>query len=291
MRRFRPLPLGRSGPNRLMPVILAPMAYIATLALAGFLVVQGLVADWRAGMDGVLTVEIPAAADIPTTEARVSAALEALDAHPDVASAEVITAERADRMLQDWVGDAVDLSTFPLPILLDVRLVPGAGEGEAAVQALLAAVPEAEPIRAEAWLDELRGLVDVIELAALGVLALAVAAAVATVIAVSAANFTAWRAVVELLHVMGAEDRFVAGAFQRAALLQAGLGGLVGVGLAAATGLAVAWSLGRVDPLLLDQFALPAWAWWPLALVPVGTALLAMVTARLTVLLALRRLT
>ncbi|MCB9958455.1 MAG: hypothetical protein H6843_07640 [Rhodospirillaceae bacterium] len=291
MRRVRPLPLGRSGPNRLMPVILAPMAYIATLALAGFLVVQGLVADWRAGMDGVLTVEIPAAADIPTTQARVSAALAALGAHPDVASAEVITAERADRMLQDWVGDAVDLSAFPLPILLDIRLVPGAGEGEAAVQALLQAVPEAEPIRAEAWLEELRGLVDVIELAALGVLALAVAAAVATVIAVSAANFTAWRSVVELLHVMGAEDRFVAGAFQRAALRQAGLGGLVGVGLAAATGLAVAWSLGRVDPLLVDQFALPAWAWWPLALVPVGTALLAMVTARLTVLLALRRLT
>ena len=273
-----------------MPLILAPMAYIATLALAGFLIVQGLVGDWRAGLSGSLTVEIPAAADFSATEQRVRAAIAALEIRPDVAAVQVITAERADRMLQDWVGETVDLSAFPLPILLDVQLVDLEDAGAGAIRALLTAVPEALIIDPEAWLNDLTSLVDVIEWAAIGVLVLAVVAAVATVIAVSAANFATWRSVVDLLHVMGAEDRFVARAFQLAALRQAGLGAVIGMVLAGITGFALAGALQRVDPLLLNQFAIPFWQWWPIILVPVGTALLAMVTARLTVLLALRRL-
>ena len=89
---------------------------------------------------------------------------------------------------------------------------------------------------------------------------------------------------------MGAEDRFVAQAFQAAAFRQAGIGALVGVLLAVASILAVAWAIDRVDPLLHDLFDLSWWSWSSLALVPVATAVLAMLAARLTVLLALRRM-
>ena len=290
MRRPRPLLIGRSGPDRLMPVIIAPMAYIAALALVVVGLAQDLAQEWRAGLDGVLTVEIPPGADFAETEARVGTAVRVLHARPEVAGVQVITAEGADRMLQQWVGDAIDLSGFPLPILLDVRLTEGAGGGEAAVAALQEAVPEALPIDAGGWLDDLRELVEVVEVAAAAVLGLAVAAAVATVIAVSAANFAVWRSIVELLHVMGAEDRFVARAFQAAALRQAGIGALVGVSLAVASILGVAWAIDRVDPLLHDLFDLSWWSWSSLALVPVATAVLAMLAARLTVLVALRRM-
>ena len=113
MRRPRPLLIGRSGPDRLMPVIMAPMAYIAALALIVVGLAQDLAQDWRAGLDGVLTGEIPAGADFAETEARVGTAVRVLHARPDVAAVEVITAEGADRMLQQWVGDAIDLSGFP----------------------------------------------------------------------------------------------------------------------------------------------------------------------------------
>jgi cell division transport system permease protein len=96
--------------------------------------------------------------------------------------------------------------------------------------------------------------------------------------------------VIELLHLIGAQDSYIAAQFQWHALRFGCFGGLVGLALAGVTVLAVGALLGRIESGLLPDLALSAGEWTLLALVPVATAMVATVTARLTVVHALARL-
>ena len=60
MRRHLDLPLNRDGSVRFLPWIVALMVYLASLALAGTLVVRDVVTRWDRGLTGTLTVELPA---------------------------------------------------------------------------------------------------------------------------------------------------------------------------------------------------------------------------------------
>jgi len=118
------------------------------------------------------------------------------------------------------------------------------------------------------------------------VLGLATGAAAATVVAVTSAELTMHRGVVELLHALGATDGYVAGLFQRHALVMGAFGGAVGLALAVATLVALGWATGDAA---LPEVGLGVPAWLALALVPPAAAGLAMLTARLTVLKVLAR--
>jgi cell division transport system permease protein len=97
------------------------------------------------------------------------------------------------------------------------------------------------------------------------------------------------------LHLIGARDGYIAGQFERHALrlgLRGGIGGLV---LAALTIGAIAAAADRVGALddairLLPALGAPPIEWALLLLLPVAAGAVAMITARITVLRALRRM-
>jgi cell division transport system permease protein len=115
-------------------------------------------------------------------------------------------------------------------------------------------------------------------------------AAIITVVFVTRTGLEIHRQVIELLHLMGAQDRYIAREFQRHALRLGLRGGLFGFALAAAALAGLAWlARGSNAALLPDLDLAPLdWAW--LALLPLAAAVTAMWTARLTVLRTLVRL-
>jgi cell division transport system permease protein len=96
--------------------------------------------------------------------------------------------------------------------------------------------------------------------------------------------------VIEVMHLIGAQDDYVARQFQAHALGIGLRGGLTGLLFAVATLLAVEGLAPSGGGGLLPGLALKAWQWGALALLPVVTALIAMVTARVTVLRTLARM-
>mgnify|MGYP002714749600 CR=1 FL=1 len=114
--------------------------------------------------------------------------------------------------------------------------------------------------------------------------------AVATVIFVSRAGLAIHGQVVELLHVMGAPDRYVARQFQSHVLGLAIRGGIIGTVLAAATLIALKRAGGEYAAGLMPDMALNQLQLVSLAAVPAIAAVLAAVTARITVMRALARM-
>ena len=291
LRRRSDLPLERDESSRFIPWIIALMVYLATLALAGALMAQSAIARWSQGLSGSLTVQIMPSQDSDprVQEARVAAALALIRGTPGVTAAEALSEARVMRLLEPWLGSG-GARGLPLPALIDVRMAPGANPDLSALAVRLGqAVTGATLDDHRRWLNQLILLGRSIELVAVVILALVAAAAAAATVFGTRTALAVHRHVIEVMHLIGAQDDYVARQFQAHALGIGLRGGLTGLLFAVATLLAVE-GLAPSGGGLLPGLALKAWQWGALALLPVAAALIAMVTARVTVLRTLARM-
>ena len=290
-RRRSTLPLGRDSSARFLPWLIAFMVFLACLALAAVLIVERSIERWDSGVSGQITVQVPPADDPATAEAQVQAVFSVLSATPGVRSIEVMDASEVRRLLQPWLGSGTEVDELPLPSLIAVSVDPRSPPDIDALNARLAeAVPGSFADDHKRWLDDLLSLAGSVEIAAIAVLLLVVLTAVVTVIFVTRTGLEIHRQVIELLHVMGAQDRYIAQEFQRHSLLLGLRGGLFGFALAAATLALLAWLARGSGAALLPDLSLQTVDWVLLAILPLAAAATAMWTARLTVLKTLVRL-
>jgi cell division transport system permease protein len=287
------IPLRRDGTARFLPWLIAPTVYLVAIALAFMLALGGALREWDRGLAGTMTVEIPPG---PTSDAGVTAALKTLTATPGIASAAVLDAATEGKLLQPFLGTAVAPGELDLPRLIDVRVAAGGGLDLTALRTkLTAAAPGATLDDHQQWLDRLYSLALSVEATAFAIAAMVSAASVLTVIFTTRAGLAVHRDVIELLHMMGARDGYIARQFEREALRLGFAGGLFGLLLAALTIWALGHATSAVSVLgdavsLLPDLHLLIWQWGALALLPVASGIAAMITARLTVLRTLARL-
>ncbi|MSP82068.1 MAG: cell division protein [Alphaproteobacteria bacterium] len=214
-----------------------------------------------------------------------------LDDIPGIAGAITLGRNEALKLLQPWLGEGFDGGGLPLPVLIDVQLEPGKTlDLEALRTSLSAAVPDARVESREGWLAPLIATADTIRTLAYAVVALIGLAAVATVVFTTSTSLAAHQDAIELLHLTGAYDGFIAQQFQRQALIHGLLGGLTGLALAGGSYVLVARVAARMAAPLLPRLSLDPLGLAILASLPLAAAGLATIVARLTVLRALSRL-
>lgn len=287
------IPLRRDGTARFLPWLIAPTVYLAAIAIAFMLALGGALQEWDRGLAGTMTLEIPPG---PNADAGVNGALKTLTATPGIASAAALDAAAEGKLLQPYLGTAIEPGELDLPRLIDVRVAAGGALDIAALKAKLATIAPGSTLDDhQQWLDRLYALALSIEAVALAIVAMVSAASVMTVVFTTRAGLAVHRDVIELLHMMGARDGYIARQFEREALRLGFAGGLLGLVLAGVT----IWGLGHVagavsvlgeEARLLPDLRLLVWQWGALALLPVIAGIAAMITARITVLRALIRL-
>jgi len=128
-----------------------------------------------------------------------------------------------------------------------------------------------------------------VRLLAMLVLGFVSAAAALAVLFVTRTGLDIHREVIELVHLLGAPDRYIARQFQVHALAQGFLGGLLGLAAGAATITAIGWLAAVLGGGLVPLARLGWTDWAIIASLPVAAALVAMLTARIAVLRILGR--
>lgn len=291
------LPLGRDEASRFLPRIVAVMVFLAVLALAGALAAHGAVERWRLSLAGTMTVQIPSPEGRDATEAaaeharRVEAVRLVLTATPGIAAVQPLSRKGVVGLLEPWLGAGAVVEELPLPALIDVTLAPDAQLDTAELARRLAeAAPGAELDDHGRWLADVVTLGRAIQAAGIAIVGMVGFAAVAAVVFAVRSSLAVHRNVVEVLHMVGARDSYIARQFELHVLRLGLAGAAVGfVGaMVAIFGLAAA--AGLVDRMLLPRLALGLADWLALALLPVLAALIAMVAARFAVLRALARM-
>lgn len=291
-RLSRDLPLDRDETARFLPWIVAFIVFLAALALAAALVVDEAVADWNRGLTNAVTVQVqpPATPDADAAARTIEAVLQALRATPGVATAESVPESRVRDLLEPWLGNAATvLEGLPLPVLVDVTLQDDAAVDMAALETRLRAIaPDITVDSHRLWLEQLISRVRWGQAVAIGVVVLNALAAVATVVFATRTGLMVHRRIIEVLHLMGATDRYVASQFAMQALRLGLRGGLIGIvpallALVMLTRVGGDWTGGAVGGWLGPDLSLLPWQWGLLLLVPLVTAAIAVTTAWRTV--------
>jgi cell division transport system permease protein len=280
----------RDRERRWIAGVIGTLSLLATLALGLALSLSTAGSQWRAEFEGILTVEIPADDDDSRQAAKIAAALAMLRAEPGIERAEPLGRARAQALLAPWLGAAA-VEGLPLPALIDARLRKGARLDLPALQIKLeAAAPGA---RAD---DHARWLAGFLALArAAGIVAFVVTAAVALAAAgavgfATRAGLAMHRDAVDLLHLVGAEDRYIARQFALAALRLALAGSALGTGGGAAVLALAHWTATASGALAFPLPALDILGWAAIGLVPLGATGVAAASAYGTVMRALARI-
>ena len=245
---------------------------------------------WQRGEVDTLTVQLMPLEDAGE-DARIAKLQELLGGIEGVTEIRVVGKLETIDLIEHWLGAGNVPADLPLPRLVDVDIAPGYGldAGSLALR-LQASLPGVTVDDAKLWLDRLADLGRSLEYLAIAVVVLIGLAAVATVIFTTRMGISIHRNVIELLHLIGARDGYVAAQFQRQAMMLGLRGGVLGIALAVATLYGLRQVAGRVETPLAPDMPVANWAWVVLAAVPVATALIAMVTARLTALRELAKM-
>jgi len=286
--RGQAVPLDRDPSGRYLPLLVAIMVYLAALALAGALAMNKLAERWDSGLSGALTVQLPAASE---GDGGLAAVVEALAATPGVLAVEPLDGAAMTALLEPWLGDAVLTGDLPLPRLIAVTVDTAQPPDVAALEARLQDLAPGSLVDDhQRWLARLLDLARAVELMALVVVLLVVLAACIMVAFVTRMGLAAHEQAIELLHLIGAQDSYVARQFQNHALSHGLRGGILGLALAVPTLYLVRFLLQRIDSGLLPELTLRPYEWSLLILLPVAAALITMITARIGVMRTLARM-
>ena len=286
-RRYAPLLPPADARDRLLIFVIAALCFLSGLTGVAALGANRAASGWQAQLSGSATVIVrPKAGE--TADGAAARAAEALSGVRGVVQASALEREMAEALLKPWLGADV-LADLPVPHLVTLELDP---QHPATLKELNTVLTEAG-IDATVddhtlWTRDIVRAANQARWAALAAAVLLAATAAAVIVLSTRAALAAQRPVVDVLHLSGAEDRFIASLFLwRFARLSAAaglLGGLAACGVAGA-GRLLGGPGGFIPalPIAWSDLVLPA-------LIPMFAAVIGAVAARATALGLLRRL-
>ena len=238
-RRLDGLGLRHAPGWRMLPLIVAAMAFLAALAIAGAQGAAALGRHWQQGAAATMTVQVPRPGAPPTASARPDETrpgetrrdrvVALLRATPGVATVRPLGDAELSDLLRPWLGSSAEQLALPLPAVIAVTVAAEGPDLAALAARLEAAAPGTLSESHGPWVRRLALLARSLWLSALAALGLVAAVAAAVIVVATRAALASRREVVETLHGLGASDFYVADRFARRASSAAALGGLAGL--------------------------------------------------------------
>lgn len=289
MNRFQHLissdiPFARDDAHRLLPVMVACLMAFATLLLCVAISINGALDAQSRDAIGMVQVEIPRQrADLKTIDL---VRQEVMGAN-GVTNVDVLTSGQIEGLLKPWLGTNFSLGDLPMPTILDVRTNVVDGKTSVDIEALKRALIRIDSgIRIDdrgPWVMHVTKATALLQALVICMAFLLMGCVIGMVVLVSKTNLRLHFKAVSLLHMFGATDDYILRQFQWNSAWLAGRGAAVGVFLAAViflvfVTLSVEWQ-SAVLPEINVSFAHIA----VLVLLPLFTAMIALVATRLTV--------
>jgi len=276
-----------------MPWVIAIMVALTVMAAAAGLALDNLARNASAEIAGGVTVQIVEAA--PGERARqAEVAVALLNNRDDVAEVRRVPDSELNELIEPWLGDAAGTGdeAIPVPALIDARLRGAVTERRLADLrgALTASVPSAKVDAQAGWLAPVFHAIASLQWLAIGLVLLLAATSAAAVWLAARSALGSNRDTIEIVHLLGGTDGQIARIFQRSIAVDAFVGGIVGLAL----GLLAVFLLGRQFAALgsgmVTGGGLGLIDWITIGAIPLAGVLIAILTARVTVLAALRRM-
>ncbi|MBI1253039.1 MAG: cell division protein FtsX [Hyphomonas sp.] len=266
--------------------VVGALCFLAALAALSAKSTYGAARAWTAQVEGEYTVSLSGADATAADEA--ARLLSGLDG---VITARAFSDAEINALLEPNFGKSGLPADLPVPRLIAVTGAADAEDLGARISTALHDAGHSAAVDAHAeWAGDVRRMLSISRIAALSIVALLSATAIAVIAFATHAALLARRDIVDVLHVAGAKDRFIAGLFERRFWLLGLRAGTVGA-LVALASVAILIALGRSGAErsgLLPQLSLDFPDLAVLVVTPVIAGLAARLAAGITVMRSLR---
>ena len=228
LRRNQPLVPVDSVAGRALMAVIAILTFLAALSAGAAVLAARASEQWRGAVANEMTIQIrpDSRRDI---EADLAQAVAMAAGVSGIESVRVVPKAESDKLLEPWLGTGLDLVELPVPRLIVLKLKNGGNADLAGLStALRRDLPSAILDDHRMWVRRLSTMASTIILSGVTVVMLVLLAAGLAVAFATRGAMAGSRDSVEVLHLVGANDAFIAREFQTRFILLGLKGGAAG---------------------------------------------------------------
>ncbi len=230
--------------GRALVFVIAIMTFLSCLTLGAVALVRDTAATWQSQISREATIQIRPA-DGFDIEAALAKARDIARGFDGVEDATVVDAEATARLLEPWLGTNFDIGELPVPRLVIVTIDESDPPDFAAMRAALSVIPHLSLDDHRTWVDRLVSMARTTVAIGISILVLMLSTTVLTVVFATRGAMAGNGHIIEVLHFVGAEAKFIAAEFRQRFLLIGLKGAAAGGAIAVAVFLGFSWWSAR----------------------------------------------
>jgi cell division transport system permease protein len=227
-----PLVPRNSISGRALVAVVAIMTFLASLTTGAAVLVSKTAGEWQSDISREVTIQV-----VPTPgrdlDATADKAASVARAAPGIVEVQPYSKEDSAKLLEPWLGSGLSLNELPVPRLIVVKIASDATPDLAQLRRMLAEqVPGAVLDDHRGWIGRMRTMAGTAVAFGICILVLMLAATILSVTFATRGAMATNKAVIEVLHFVGAKNGFIARHFQHHFLILGLQGGAIGGGAA-----------------------------------------------------------
>ena len=200
-----------------MYVLTSIYMYLFIVVLAIVMAINAMADSWEKDIMGSVTVQIIPVEDenkhidAEKTLEQQNRVLQYVENLSAVESVKALDAQTVEKLMTPWLGDKVDISSLPIPVLLDVKLKQNAELNYDEVTRGLRQVSENASVdNHRLWLNRLIKFATSLKNMALSVLFMVIAICAFSIYYSTRTSLGINLNTIEILHIIGAKDDYIA---------------------------------------------------------------------------------
>jgi cell division transport system permease protein len=218
--------------GRALVAVVAIMTFLVSLTTGAAILVTKAAGEWQSDISREMTIQIiPAPGrDLDTSVNRAVAIARGISG---VLEVRPYSKEESMKLLEPWLGSGISLSELPVPRLIVIKIAADTAPDLGQLRRVLAdQVPGAVVDDHRGWIDRMRAMAGTAVAVGVCILILMFAATILSVAFATRGAMATNKAVIEVLHFVGAKNGFIARHFQHHFLVLGLQGGAIGGGAA-----------------------------------------------------------
>ncbi len=280
--------------GKALVTIIAIMTFLATLTAGSAMLIRDASQSWSNQITQEMTIQIKPQPG-RNLDADVEAAAAASTSFPGVESVRVFSKQESSNLLEPWLGNSISLDELPIPRLIVVKPLAGGLEIDKLRAVLHEKTPQAVLDDHQLWFERLTTMANALVFVALVVLALVISAMALAIAFATRGAMAGTKDIIDVLHFVGAHDKFISKEFQRhffrLGLKGAAIGGFSTLmAFAFASLLLKIWNSGTGFEQVESLFGTFSLNWPGMALIIILTVLIAFLVGNISRVIVFRRL-
>lgn len=281
--RKQELPLTKGQFSFFMELMTACAVFLFSVTTAGVLAVNSMIGKWNDGAMNSFTVQVmPVTGNetSATTEGEVEKVVSFLRKQNGIEEVTALDDEMHEKLIRPWLGDGVDIKNLAMPRLIDVQMARRNNINFDNLSAKLTEVSEYASLDShKLWLSKLIKFANSLKTLAIIVLGIVTTICVVSIFFATKTNLGLHKDIIEILHLMGAKDTYIAQQYARRAAKLSAISGACGF----VASLIVIWGIAHISQDLeggiIKEAGLTFASWCKILLIPFMVSALATATS------------